>query len=119
MLESHFLGCHPDAGMAVDVTANSALLAWSTSPCSGVTDYAIYLADSSSTTDNPASQEFVANVTSQTTYYRLSNLNPGRVYYYRVRPYKADGQLNSVSRGTTVHTTPGMHSCICCVPYIY
>ena len=103
--------------MAVDVTANSALLVWSTSPCSSVTGYAIYLANSTSTTDNPASQEFVANVTSRTTYYSLSNLNPGHVYYYRVRPY-IDGDLNTLSRGTTVHTTPGKYSCICCVPYI-
>ena len=73
-----------------------------------MTGYAIYLAFSASTADNPTSQQFITRISSRTTYYRLSSLNPGSVYYYRVRPYKADGQLNEISRGITVHTTPGM-----------
>jgi hypothetical protein len=100
------VGCHSDVGAAVYVTTNSAILVWSPSTCSGVTGYAVYLAYSSSTTDTPTSQQFIARVSSQTFCYRLSSLNPGSVYYYRVRPYKSDGDLNTVSRGITVHTTP-------------
>jgi hypothetical protein len=99
------VGCHSDVGAAVYVTTNSAILVWSPSTCS-VTGYAIYLAFSASTADNPTSQQFITRISSRTTYYRLSSLNPGSVYYYRVRPYKSDGDLNTVSRGITVHTTP-------------